>query len=600
LGKALVFGLFAALVLGSACHIGPGTNGGPTGKPDPAFSGTAPQDALVEQSVAGTYGGKLVLGTPSNPKSFNPITQIEFSTSWVTNNVIYKALVAYDNAEQQFVPALAESWETTPDGLTWTFHLRKGVQWSDGEPFDADDVVFTFDTIFDPNVASSIQSEGVQSDGSNPTIEKLDDYDVRFHLKEVNALFLGFVLDGYLIPRHKWETAYKEGNFKQILLANTKPDVVVGLGPYRLVSFTPDERIVYERNPYYWKVDKDGKRLPYLDRVFFLIVPNNNPWALKMVNGEIDMIQNMQANIVEQVEQGESKGDFKVYDLGPSMDTAYLVFNQDLGKDDNGKPFVDPIKVKWFRETKFRQAVSSAIDREGMIRTVLNGRGIALYGFETPSNKEWYNESTQPKRPYDPEKARELLKEIGIMDRNGDGKVSDAEGHPIKFRLTVSSSNDIRVNMGNFIRDNLAKVGIEVTLEPVEFNILQTKLLNTRDFDGAIGNWQAGVPPDPVEDKNSILPSGISYYAFPRQKQPSTDWEKKLSDLILASSNTLDLPTRQKFFWEAMQIWSEQLPEIDLMTPKLFVAAKNRIGNLKPSVLATFTYWNIDELYLKY
>jgi len=583
------------LIVMSGCKGG-GAAAGPSGKPDPGFIGDLPEDAYVDQA-SGVYGGTLVIGTNLNPKSFNPITQVEASTSWIITNVIYESLVGFDRVQQIETPSLAKSWESTPDGLTWTFHLRKGVKWSDGEPFNADDVIFTFQTIYDPQSVSSYRDELVQNDGSMPAIEKLDDYTVRFQLKQVNAIFLDVVLDGFLVPKHKWEKAFEAGNFRQSMALNSNPSDIVGLGPYRLVSFSPDQRVVLERNPYYWKVDKDGKRLPYLDRVIFTIVPNANAWALKMQSGDIDMMQLIQANLVDQVMADQGKGDYKVYDLGPDLPAAYIAFNRDNLLNADGKPYVDPVKLKWFRDTKFRQAISYAIDRDAMIRTAFNGRAVPLWGFDPPSNKRWYNEAVDIKRPYDPEKAKELLKEIGITDRNGDGHLEDAGGHPIRFTLNVNSANVIRVNMGALIQQNLAKIGITVDLQPIDQNIIVSKMQETHDFEALVGYWQSGVPPDPVEDKDVIMPSGTTYASFSRQKEPSTDWERRLTELIQLCSATSDMPTRQKYYWDAMRIWSEELPEIDLVAQSCFVAAKNRIGNFKPSPLANFTYWNLYELY---
>jgi peptide/nickel transport system substrate-binding protein len=595
LKKLLILSLLLMLTLVGACHPKAGSNG-PTGKPDPPFLGEAPEDAYVNQS-SGNYGGTLVLATNQNPTSFNPITQAGATTNWVLLNVMYEAMVGFDRELQVETASLAQSWESTPDALTWTFHLRRGVKWSDGEPFTADDVVFTFETIADPNSASTYRVELAQTDGTVPTVEKLDDYTVRFQLKEVNAIFLDVVLDGFLVPKHKWGKAFESGSFRQAMALNSDPKDIVGLGPYRLVSFTPDQRMVLERNPYYWRVDKDGKRLPYLDRVIFTILPNTNAWALKMQNREIDMMHQIQPNLVDQVMRDQNKGDYKVYDLGPDLVVSYVAFNRDTESNANGKPYVDPVKLKWFRETKFRQAVSYAIDREAMVRTAFNGRAIPVWGFDTPTNKRWYNEAVVTKRPVDPEKARELLKEIGITDTKGDGIARDSSGHPIEFTLNCSSTNIIRVNMATVIKDSLAKVGINVNLQPIDNNLIINKIQETHDFEAVIGIWQSGVPVDPVEDKVSLLPTGDLYPSFSHQKDPSTEWERQLTDLIQRSSTTTDLPTRQKYYWEAMRIWSEELPEIDLIAQDVFVAAKNNIGNLKPSPLENFSYWNLYELY---
>lgn len=598
--KIVVFGLVIGLLIIAACSACKnGTSNRPTGKPTPPFQGSVSPNAQVEDINPGTYGGMLVIGTPGNPNTFNAITAVDILALWVIGDVLYKPLVGYDNFEQKDVPALASSWDTSADGLTWTFHLRKGVRWSDGEPFNADDVIFTLETTFDPNIPCLNRNLLTQSDGSLPTYSKIDDYTVELRLKEANATLIEALNEVYLVPKHKWEEAYKSGSFGQALGVNTDPKDVVGLGPYRLASYVPDQKVELERNPYYWKVDKKGQRLPYLDRVTFLVVPNNNTWALKMASGELDMQQQIFPAVLDTIKQGESKADYTMTDLGASFDTSYLVLNQDLRKDKSGKPHVDPIKLKWFRDVRFRQAVSYGIDREAMVRTALEGHGVPIYGFDSPANKLWYTD-TIPKYPYDPEKSKALLKEMGIWDRDGDGIAEDSDGNPIRFILNVNATNDVRVHQGTSIKENLKRIGMDVNLQPIDLNLLNARLHETRDFEAEIGAWQASVPPDPVGSKDMLLPSGEVYVAFPGQTEPSTDWEKKLAEFVSLCSKTSDLPTRQKYYWEAMKIWSEYLPEIDLIAGDYVYAAKNRIGNLKPSPLHNFTYWNIDQLYFKY
>jgi len=561
-----------------------------TAAPNPPFAGQAPEDASHTDEEPGRYGGTLALALPQNPRSFNPILANETSTFMVINQVVYKALTEFDNQAQRDVPGLAKSWETTPDGLNWTFHLRRGVHWSDGAPFNADDALFTFQVTCDAKVAAAGRDLLAQSDGSCPAIEKVDDHTIRFRLKEPNALFLSAVGSALLIPRHKWEGAYRAAQFNQTMLLNTDPKEIVGLGPYRVQSFATDQRVVLERNPYYWKVDSAGNRLPYIDRVVFLIVPDVNAEVLKFQQGETDMLWGISPETVELLKRDEQKGDYKVHDLGPSFNTEFLVFNQDTRK------YKNPVKLKWFREHRFRQAVSFAIDREALARAVFLGYATPIYGYTSPANKLWHMEEI-PKYPHNPEKAKALLGEIGIEDRNGDGKLEDAAGNPIRFSINTNANRAARVNIGTLIKEQLARIGMEVSFQPLDFNLLIDKLVATRDFDAIILGWQAAVPPDPINNKNALLPSGSSYAAFPEQKTPLTEWEKQLQSLLLENARTNDLARRQQSFAAAMRIWSEYLPEIDLVASRFLVAARNRFGNFKPSPLANYTYWNVDEMY---
>ena len=588
--KILALSLLLVLLAIGGCRPTTPTNQ-ISGTPNPPFEGQTPEDAMEADCTPGNYGGTLVMGLPGNPKTFNVVTAVEVLSAWVLAGPVYKALVDYDNEKQIDIPGLAKSWESSPDGLEWTFNLRKGVVWSDGTPFTADDVLFTFQVNFDRSIAAPGGDLFTQSDGSFPTLQKIDDHTVKFLLKEPNAAFAAAIGSTYLVPKHKWESAYKSGNFRQALSLSTPPQEVVGLGPFRIQSFTSDQRLVLERNPYYWKIDKDKKRLPYLDKVIFAIVPDFNTTALKFQAGETDMMWDISPDNVDLVRSKEQQGDFKVYDLGPSFNTNYLVFNQDLVK------YKNPVKLRWFREQKFRQAVAHAIDRDAIVRTAFQGNGIPIFSFNSPSNKVWHTDDIV-KYPYNPDRARELLKEIGIEDRNSDGILEDNQGHPIKFTINTNSNRQFRINMGTLIKDNLTKIGMDVSLQPLEPGLVSDKLQNTRDFDAIILGWQSQVPPDPIIGKNVLLPSGNTYYSFPNQKEPSTEWEKRLQELITLNSKQTNMNDRLQSYKEAMRIWSEYLPEIDFASPNYFVAAKNHFGNFKPSPLANFVYWNIDELYL--
>jgi peptide/nickel transport system substrate-binding protein len=576
----------AALLCGAACR----TNESAPVAPAP-FTTPAPADALQITAEPGRYGGTLALALPQNPSSFNPILANDNAAQLALNHTVYKGLVEYDNAAQQDAPALAKSWEAAPDGLTWTFKLRQDVLWSDGQPFSADDVLFTFGVTFDEKIAAAGRDLFIQSDDSLPVIEKLDAHTVRFKLKEPNALFLSSVGSTPLIPKHKLDAAYQAGKFAETLGLNATPANIVGLGPYRVASFTADQRLVLERNTNYWKVDRTQQRLPYLDRVVFMIVPDANAATLKLQSGELDMLAEINPETVDLLKRDETRGGYQVYDLGASFNTTFLVFNQDTAKYKNAT------KLRWFRDVKFRQAISYAINREALVRTVFLGYGVALHGFVSPANKTWFT-SDIAQYPHNPDRAKALLNDIGIRDRNGDGTLEDASNQPIKFTINTNTNNATRVKIGTLLKEQLAALGIEVNFQPLEFNTLIGKLAQSRDFDAIIMGWQSAVPPDPVVNQSALLPTGAMYGAFPNQKTPGSAWEKQLQSLLLENARETDMTKRRASFAAAMKIWSEQLPEIDLVAPRSFAAAKKRFGNFKPSPLANYTYWNVDELYV--
>jgi peptide/nickel transport system substrate-binding protein len=284
---------------------------------------------------------------------------------------------------------------------------------------------------------------------------------------------------------------------------------------------------------------------------------------------------------------------------GIGLETGFFWFNENTNSDaKTGKPFVDPVKLKWFRNTKFRQAVSYAIDRDAIIRSVYAGRGVPNYGFITPGNKKWYN-SNIPKYPYDVEKARALLKEIGIEDRAGDGTLTDADGNKVEIVLNTNVGNGAREKTAVLIAADLQKLGIHIIPQPIEFNTLVQKLDSTFDYECCLLSIGGGTT-DASASLNVLKSSGFTHQWFPRETAPSTDWEARIDYLMDAQMKTLDDSERKKDFDEVQAILSEQVPMIFTVTPYFYAAAKSNIGNIRATSLSSYrASWNIEELYFK-
>jgi peptide/nickel transport system substrate-binding protein len=279
---------------------------------------------------------------------------------------------------------------------------------------------------------------------------------------------------------------------------------------------------------------------------------------------------------------------------------SFLWFNENTNVDKIGKPLVDPKKLKWFRDTKFRQAVSYAIDRDAIIKSIFSGRAIPAYGFETPGNKKWFDPNTR-KYSHDPEKALALLKEIGIEKRNGDDFLTDAAGNKIEFVLNTNTGNGAREKAAVLIADDLKKLGINVIFQPIEFNTLITRIDDTHDYDCILMGLQPGTSADPSDGMNTIKSGGYTHQWFPRQKTPSTDWEARLDQLMDAQIKTLDYAERKKDYDEVQEILAEQQPMIFTVTPMYYAAIRSDIGNLRASALSSYrATWNAEELYFKH
>ncbi|MFT5388131.1 MAG: peptide/nickel transport system substrate-binding protein, partial [Candidatus Omnitrophota bacterium] len=375
-----------------------------------------------------SHGGQLVSATTSDPKSFNDILAKETSTTEITSK-IFEGLTTTDGVTGEVLPHLAESWSVDDSGLQWTFYLRNDVRWFDGEVFNADDVVFTFNNlIFNEDIPNSAR-DIYTIDDKIFMVEKLEEYVVQITLPVRFAPFLKS-LSQSILPEHILRLSVEEGRFNFTWGIDTKPEDIIGTGPYKLAKYKPGQRIVFERNENYWKKDDNGASLPYIDKLIYLIVQNEDVELLKFMDGELDYIV-LRASDFPLIKPREQRGDFEVLDIGAAKGTNFIFFNMNQGVNPKTeKPFVDPIKLKWFTNLSFRQAVAHAIDKDKIIEIVMNGFGYHQDSAMSPSAGFFYNPNVI-KYAYDLDKGRQILSDAGFKDRDGDGVIEDIEGNPV-------------------------------------------------------------------------------------------------------------------------------------------------------------------------
>lgn len=572
---------------------------------DPPFIGDPPEQAYVYEGEPGLYGGRFVLAQPSDTVTLNPITATGTNSTHPIHVHVFRCLVDYRNGEDppKYDVGLCTKWEQSADAREWTFYLRRGVRWSDGHPFTADDVVFTYNVTIDPNVATPLRDsfrEGVDENGNDiyPDLQKIDDQTVRFILHSPNGAFLDAIYNLWLIPRHKWEQVWRDGKFNEAMKVTDDPADVVGLGPFRVKEYVTGQRMVLERNPYFWKVDRNGQRLPYLDQIVWVMTQNFDTILAKFQAGEIDGMWRVRSNEYSLVKRLESD-EVAVRETGLSYDGNWMALNLNNGTNPKtGKPYVQPWKQRLFRDQRFRQAVSYAIDREAIADTVYFGRAVPLYSFITPGDKIWYTGSAMT-YGHDAERARQLLADIGLKDTNNDGVLEDPEGHAVDLSVVAFVGNKPRTDTALIISEGLKQVGIRARVEPIPFNILLNRTQTTFDFDAAVGGWQSGTPSTPINTKNILLSSGAQHVCFPLQKTPSTEWEAEIDRLVHQVVASPDPEERKRLYGEVDRIWSEQLPEINLVAERYAVAYRTRFANIRPSPLFAHLTWNCEEIYVK-
>jgi len=495
-------------------------------------------------------------------------------------------------ATQRTEPALAESWSVSRDGRQYTLELRQGLRFSDGSPFSADDVVFSFEVYLDGNIHSP-QRDLLIVGGKPIAVRKINDYTVRFDLEQPYAAAERIFDDLAMLPKHRLENAYREGRFSQEWNLTTSPAEFAGMGPFRLKEYVPGQQIGLERNPYYWKRDHKGNRLPYLDQVVFEFVPNEDAQVIRFESQESDILTRLSAENFSVLEKQEQAKRYHLYDLGPGLEYNFLFFNLN---DISSKDLPEIAKKQaWFMDVRFRQAVSAAIDREGIVRLVYKGRATPLWGNVTPGNRSWVDEKI-PHPPRSLGRARELLREAGFRP-NHDGALVDAHGNVVEFSILASSSNAQRMQIATIIQDDLSHLGMNVHVVSLEFRAVVDRLMKTHDFEACIMGLTSG-DADPNPEMNVWLSSGATHLWHTGETEPATPWEAEIDRLMQQQLVTLDSAERKHLYDRVQEILAEEVPVICLVSPNILVGAMDRVGNFEPAILDPYALWNVDRLYV--
>ena len=528
----------------------------------------------------------------SEPKTLNPLTAADGASREVISTM-QADLVHINRATQLTEPALAKSWKVSADGLRYTLMLRQGLKFSDGHPVDLEDVLFTFRVYLDESVHAT-QRDLLIVGGKPIAMRKVDAQTVEFILAKPygvgERLFDGLAI----LPRHLLETPYKEGKLAQSGTLGTAVNQWAGLGAFRLKEYVAGQRLVLERNPYYWKADEQGNRLPYLDEIVFLFVPSADAQVLRFQSGETDMISRLGAeNFAVLSRQAR---DYAMADAGPGLEYNFLFFN--LNEFGEKAPAEMARKQSWFRSEKFRQAVSLAIDRETIVRLVYQGRGAALWGPVTPGNARWANAAIRyPGHSLD--RSRQLLAEAGFRLANGDNgdpRLFDPDGKPVEFSIVTSSSNADRAKMAVLVQDDLKQLGMRVQVVPLELRSLIDRVTQTKEYDACVLGI-ASFDADPNSDMNVWLSSGGMHLWNPAQKHPATEWEAEIDRLMEQQLTATSTAQRKKLYDRVQEILAERQPMVFLASPDILVGAKKDIGNFHPAVLEPYVLWNVEQLY---
>ncbi len=549
------------------------------------------EDFLTVKGEIGRRGGRLVISQRSQPKTLNPLTAVDTSSREIIG-LLMADLIHINRYTQETEAALAGSWNISADGRRYTLHLRRGLRFSDGYPFDADDVLFTFQSYLDGRIHSP-QRDLLVISGKPIAVEKIDEYTVLFTLAKPYAAAERLFDSIDILPRHLLQRNYDAGTLSGAWGLGTPPEQVAGLGPFRLKEYVPGQRLVLERNPFYWKRDMKGTRLPYMDEVVSLFVANADAQAMRFEAGGTDIISGLNAADFAVLQKDQQRRHFRLFDLGPGLEYSFLFFN--LNKAEGTGDAALAREQQWFGQLSFRQAISSAIDRQSIIRLAYLGRAYPLSVQVTPGNKRWVDHGIPPPAR-SLERARELLRQAGFGWK--DGALTDSQGQSVRFSIAVNAGNTQQTQMATMIQQDLKELGIEAAVVPLDFRALLDRIFSSFKYEAAIMALADG-DADPNSEMNVLSSDGGTHVWSLKSTGPPAGWQREIDRLMQRQLTALNYQERKGIYDRVQELIWKNVPVIFLVSPNILVGAKDRIGNFRPAILRNYTLWNVEQLFIR-
>lgn len=552
-----------------------------------------------EQWVPGLRGGDWRSAVSADPKSFNLlVAERDGSTSAILDH-LHDSLMDYNYITREWQPNCA-SGEIHTDEVKGTlsviYTLRDDLFWTfygsaEKIPVTSDDVIFWYNEIEGDSEfrSSAYNSQFITlEDGSEGrvTIRRIDDKRFAFDFPRIDSNpFLS--TNRNFGPRFLYKKAKDEGGVKGVMdlfSIASDPRKIPSMGMWHLTEYTPGQRLIFTRNPHYWK--KDGKdSIPYPERKVVRIIPEENTRFLLFKQAELESYGLRPEDLEELAERANPH--YAIYSAGGSLGASFWSFNQNPANSESAQ-------YSWFTKKEFRQAMSSLLHRDRIIAQTYRGLAVPKTDF-FPEPNPFYNPSIRLEYLYNPERALALLASIG-MERGSDGIMRDVQGRPVEFDLTIPSDVTTTGDIASIIADECSRIGISVRIRATDFQKIVEQLTATFDWQSVIIGL--GVNYWPTQGSNVWPSTGNLHLWHPLQEQPATEWEARIDWLYNEGSFTLDRNRAQRIWDEYQSIILEQCPVIYLVRPRNFTAVDNRWDT------ANLYYDNIgglqtDRLWLK-
>lgn len=510
----------------------------------------------TSQETSPVSGDTFIEGSIGEPNTLLPVLASDSASSEI-NSLVYNGLVRYD---KNFVPEgeLAESWQISPDNLTITFKLRKGVTWHDGAPFTSADVMFTYQLYVDPETPTAYAEDYLQV----VKAEAPDDYTFQVTYAEPYAPAL--LSWGVSIhPKHLLE-GHK-------LTESSLARAPIGTGPYIFKRWDAREKLVLEANPNYFE------GAPHIKRVVYRIIPDQSTMFLELKSGSLDFMGLTPLQYDRQTETLAFKRRYNKY--------RYLAFGYTyLGYN---------LRRPLFQDKKIRQALAYAINKDEIVDGVLLGYGQKATGPYKPDT--WVYNPNVHHYDYSPEKARDLLAEAGWRDRDDDGLL-DKDGRPFSFTIITNQGNDLRSKTGEIIQRRLKEIGIDVKLRVIEWASFLNEFVFPGDFDALILGWTGGPEPDQYDiwHSSKTEPRQLNFIAFKNSE---------VDTLLEKGRRIFDQTKRKRIYDRFQEILAEEQPYTFLYVSEALPVVARRFHGVEEApagIRYNFIDWYVPKQEQKY
>ena len=517
------------------------------------------EEASVAPGVP-AYGDTFIEATIGDIAGLIPNITSD-GASHEVGNMVYDGLVKADK-DLNYVGAMAESWQFSPDCLQLTWKLKRGINWHDGHPFTAEDVMFTYQAMINPKTPTAYKEDFLAVKHA----EIVDPYTFRVtYTRPLAKAVQSWSM--WMLPKHLLEKYVAEGKLKESP-ENSRP---VGTGPYRFQEWKSGEKVVLVSNHNYYA----GR--PYLGRIVYRVIPNQGTIFLELKAKGVDLASLTAIQYSRQTEYPAFRKAYRKYRY-PSSAYTYFGFN---------------LKDPRFADRRVRQAFAHAINKQELIEGVLMGLAREATGPIRPGT--WAYTDKVARYEYSPEKAKALLAQAGFKD-NGDGLLRDKDGKPFSFTIRTNQGNEERKKVAEIIQQRLAAIGVTTEIQVIEWASFIKEFIKKKRFEAVVLGWGVGTDPDQygVWHSSQMGPDQLNQISY---ANPEVD---RLLEDGRASCHQQE---RVKYYHRFQEVLAEDQPLVFLYFRDALPVVSARVQGVEPApsgIFYNFIQWYVPKQVQRY